>query len=343
RKAFLPANSVFINVGSYPSAGNGGNNNPFDCIVTPAGGFLVIKKVANAYTTSATNFTFQVSPVPSGEPSSYTVTGSGQTPAIGLAIGNNSETVSEAVPQNWTLTGAGCTLESGAGTGSLDKTNHKASSITIESGKTTTCTFTNNEQSPALTLATSASPTTYSTVGQTITYTYTITNSGNTTLAGPFTVNDNKIVGAISCASGPLAPGVSTPCSSPPYTITQADIDAGSVTNTATASGNGVNSNQASATVNAILTKALTLAKSASPTTYSTVGQTITYSYTITNSGNTTLAGPFTVNDNKIVGAISCASGPLAPGASTPCSSPPYTITQTDIDAGSITNTATAS
>src|SRR5439155_580363 len=216
RKAFLPANSVFVNVCSYPSAGNGGNNNPFDCIVTPAGGFLVIKKVANAYTTSATDFTFQVSPVPSGEPSSYTVTGSGQTPAIGLAIGNNSETVSEAVPQNWTLTGAGCTLESGAVTGSLDKTNHKVSSITIESGKTT-----------ALKLAKRASPTTYSTVGQTITYTYTITNSGNTTLAGPFAVNDNKIVGAISCASGPLAPGVSTPCSSPPYTITQADIDAG--------------------------------------------------------------------------------------------------------------------
>src|SRR5436309_1370709 len=333
KKAFLPPNSIFVNVCSYPSAGNGGNNNPFDCIVTPAGGFLVIKKVANANTTSATNFTFQVSPVPSGEPSSYTVTGSGQTPAIGLASGNNSETVTEAVPQNWTLTGAGCTLDSGAVTGSFDKPNHKVSSTTIESGKTTTCTFTNNEQSAGLTLAKSASPTTYNAVGQVITYTYTITNSGNTTLAGPFTVNDNKIVGAISCASSPLAPGASTTCYSS-HTITQADIDWGSITNTATASGNGVNSNQASATVNAILTKSLTLAKSASPTTYSTDAQTITYTYTITNSGNTTLAGPFTVNDNKIVGAISCASGPLAPGASTPCSSPPYTITQTDIDAG---------
>src|SRR5207249_1741664 len=145
---------------------------------------------------------------------------------------------------------------------------------------------------------------------------------------GPFTVNDNKIVGAISCASSPLAPGASTTCYSPQY-ITKPAVDWGSISITATASSNGDASNQASATVNAILTKALTLAKSASPTTYITVGQTITYSYTLSPYTTLFRSGPFTVNDNKIVGAISCASGPLAPGASTPCSSPPYTITQT--------------
>src|SRR5438876_7439101 len=331
RKAFLPANSVFVNVCSYPSAGNGGNNNPFDCIVTPAGGFLVIKKVANAYTTSATDFTFQVSPVPSGEPSSYTVTGSGQTPAIGLAIGNNSETVTEAVPQNWTLTGAGCTLESGAVTGSLDKTDHKVSSITIESGKTTTCTFTNNEQSAGLTLAKSASPTTYNAVGQVITYTYTITNSGNTTLAGPFSVTDNKLGTINPCGSGPLAPGASTSCTSP-HTITQADIDAGSIVNTASASGSGVTSNSVAVTVTAIQTAALTLVKIANPTSYNVVGQVITYTYIVTNSGNTTLAGPFTVTDDK-QGTIPCGTGPLAPSASITCYST-HAVTQTDIDAG---------
>src|SRR5262245_51504674 len=66
RKGFLPANSTLVNVCSYPSAGAGGNNNPFDCIVSPGGGFLVIKKVANGITT--TNFNFVVSPVPSPEP-----------------------------------------------------------------------------------------------------------------------------------------------------------------------------------------------------------------------------------------------------------------------------------
>ena len=338
RKAFLPANSALVNVCSYPSAGSGGNNNPFDCIVSPGGGLLVIKKVANGITT--TNFNFLVSPVPSPEPSNYTITGSGYTPAIGVAIGNSSETVTETVPQNWNLTGASCALEGGGSTGYFDSANHKVTGITIESGKTTTCTFTNTENIPKISLTKSASSTSYNAVGQVITYTYKITNTGNVTLAGPFSVSDNKQP-AVSCPTGSLVPGASITCTST-RTINQADIDAGSITNTATASGNGVTSNQASATVTAVQTKALTLAKSASPTTYSKVGQTITYTYTVTNSGNTTLSGPFSVTDNK-QGTISpCGSGPLAPAAQTTCTST-YTITQTDIDYGSVTNTATAS
>jgi hypothetical protein len=82
-----------------------------------------------------------------------------------------------------------------------------------------------------------------------ITYTYNITNTGNVTLAGPFSITDNKL-GTFACGSGPLAPSGSTSCTAN-YTITSADVTAGSVTNTATASGNGVTSNQASATVTA--------------------------------------------------------------------------------------------
>src|SRR3989442_1968401 len=217
RKAFLPENSTLVNVCSYPSAGSGGNNNPFDCIVSPGGGLLVIKKVANAHTTSTTSFNFLVSPVPSSaEPSNYTIPGSGQTLPIGVAIGNNSETVTEEVPQNWTLAGAVCTLEGGAVpryTGSFDNANHRVTGITIESGKTTTCTFTNTEQFPRLTLVKSASPASYNTVGQVITYTYTISNSGNTTLAGPFSVSDDKQP-TVSCPTGSLAPGASITCTS---------------------------------------------------------------------------------------------------------------------------------
>ena len=83
------------------------------------------------------------------------------------------------------------------------------------------------------------------------------------------------------------------------YTITQADLDAGSVTNTAKASANGVDSNQDSETVTAIQTKTLLLDKTAAPATYSTVGTIISYSYKVTNTGNVTLAGPVTVADDK--------------------------------------------
>jgi hypothetical protein len=99
-----------------------------------------------------------------------------------------------------------------------------------------------------------ASPTTYSTVGTVITYSYKVTNSGNVTLAGPFSISDNKL-GTIACPTGLLSPGASVTCTAT-HAITAADLTAGSITNTATASGNGVTSNPSSATVTAVTSSA---------------------------------------------------------------------------------------
>ena len=63
----------------------------------------------------------------------------------------------------------------------------------------------------------------------------------------------------------------------------------------------------------------LTLAKHASPVTYSAAGDVITYTYKLTNDGNVTLAGPFTVTDDKL-GTFACGTATsLAPGASVTC------------------------
>ena len=83
------------------------------------------------------------------------------------------------------------------------------------------------------------------------------------------------------------------------YTITQADLNAGSVTNVARASAGGIESNQDTETVTAVQTKTLLLDKSASPASYDSVGDVISYSYLVTNTGNVALAGPVTVADDK--------------------------------------------
>ena len=105
----------------------------------------------------------------------------------------------------------------------------------------------NAGQTKALSLTKTAAPTTYSKVGDKITYSYVIKNTGNVTLTGPFTVADNKTT--VTCpTTASLAPGASITCSAS-YTITAADVTAGKVTNTATAAGGGVTSNTVTETV----------------------------------------------------------------------------------------------
>ena len=196
-------------------------------------------------------------------------------------------------------------------------------------------------QSPALTIVKTATPITYSTVGAVISYSYLVTNSGNVTLSGPFTVSDDKAGNEACPYITSLAPGASITCTAS-YTIGQADLDAGSVTNVASASNGTVTSPTDTETVTAVQSPALTIVKTATPITYSTVGTVISYSYLVTNSGNVTLSGPFTVSDDKATDESCPETASLAPGASITCTAS-YTIGQADLDAGSVTNVASAS
>ena len=112
--------------------------------------------------------------------------------------------------------------------------------------------------------------------GQTMTYTYSLENTGNVTLAGPFTVAGDRAT--TTCGTPSLAPNAQTQCSAP-YTVTQSDVDAGSIANTVTATGSysgaPVPSNTATATVTGTRTPALSLVITPSPTTFTDVGQPI--------------------------------------------------------------------
>ncbi|HET9906718.1 MAG TPA: LysM peptidoglycan-binding domain-containing protein, partial [Anaerolineales bacterium] len=168
---------------------------------------------------------------------------------------------------------------------------------------------------------------------------------------GPVTITDDKVAG-VACPNvntvGNLNNNLdfneSISCTGT-YAITQNDLNAGQVTNNATASVGGVTSALASATVRMAENKVLTIAKSASPTSYSAAGQTITYTYTINNTGATTL-GPaqFVVRDDHITTPINCgvATTTLATNQTVSCTAI-YTITQNDMAVAQITNSATAS
>ena len=142
--------------------------------------------------------------------------------------------------------------------------------------------------------------------GGTITYSFTVTNTGNVTL-DPISVTD-PVLGPVTCPAAPLAPGATVNCTPVSYTLTQADVDAGHKANTATAVGVGRGSLTAPATDNTdtpiVPGPAITLDKVAGTPSGSTAGSTIGYTFLVTNSGNVTLTG-IAVTD-PTVGAVSC-------------------------------------
>ncbi len=201
----------------------------------------------------------------------------------------------------------------------------------------------------ALELVVSADTSTpFNSINQIITYSYLIRNTGGRLLFGPARVDDDKAattcadIATVGNADANLDPLEEITCSGT-YAITQADLDAGFVTNNATATVGGTTSNQVSYPVNMSPNPALTLSKAANPTSYSQTGQVITYTYVIINSGNAILDGPFSVADDKTFpNCLQPDDGFLSPNEEMSCTAT-YTITQADMLAVSVTNNAAAS
>ncbi|MFJ5118392.1 hypothetical protein [Kitasatospora sp. NPDC088548] len=275
--------------------------------------------------------------------------GTGTPPAITCPVTTLAPGASMTCTATYTVTQAD--INAGQVTNTAVATGTTPTGGTVTSPPSSaTVTATPN---PALTVVKSASPNTVTAAGQTVTYSFVVTNTGNDTLTN-VTVSDTAFSGtgtppAITCPVSTLAPGASMTCTAT-YTVTQADINAGQVTNTAVATGTTptggtVTSPPSSATVTATPNPALTVVKSASPNTVTAAGQTVTYSFVVTNTGNDTLTN-VTVSDTAFSGtgtppAITCPVSTLAPGASMTCTAT-YTVTQADINAGQVTNTAVA-
>jgi uncharacterized repeat protein (TIGR01451 family) len=172
-------------------------------------------------------------------------------------------------------------------------------------------------------------------VGQTVTYRYTVRNTGGVQLQN-VTVQDDHVTG-ITCQSTTLAPaeqpGDTTTCTGT-YVITAADGTAGEVTNVATATGRTADgetilSPETQVTV-PIGTPHVTLAKRVTSTGPYQVGSEVAYAYTVTNTGTLPLDDVMVLDDHAT--NVTCQATTLAAGASTECTAT-YTITQADLDA----------
>ncbi len=171
------------------------------------------------------------------------------------------------------------------------------------------------------------SPGLYLPVGDAVTFTYVVTNTGNVTL-NPVTLVDNPAQ-AIFCPETVLAPGDSETCSAdggPALKDQHSD--------TATATGQGLDNTGAPVgdPVSAADTAyyfgagpAITVVKEVNrqpepvaPGLYVPVGDPVTFSYVVTNTGNVTL-DPVTVVDDPAE-TISCPQTSLALGDSETCS-----------------------
>ena len=148
-------------------------------------------------------------------------------------------------------------------------------------------------------------------------------------------------------------------CTSSVYVVTQADVDAGTVRNSATASGTPptgppvVTPPSTTTTPTPTPAPGLALVKTAAITDDANdddkagVGDEITFTFHVENTGNVTLTG-ITVADQLVAPAapavsVTCPGTTLAPGAEMDCTSSAYVVTQADVDAGSVDNSATAS
>jgi gliding motility-associated-like protein/uncharacterized repeat protein (TIGR01451 family) len=174
--------------------------------------------------------------------------------------------------------------------------------------------------------------------GDVITYTLTVTNSGNAVLSNitvvdPLTGFNQNI--------GTLNPGASQALTTS-YTVTQADIDSGQITNVATVTSQGPDqttiSDQDQAIVTAIQNPAIDVEITDNDAEITEAGQVIDYTITVTNTGNVTLDN-VTVVDSKTGTVVNV--GTLAPGESKQIEVS-YTVTQEDVDAGQVVNEATA-
>ena len=209
------------------------------------------------------------------------------------------------------------------------------------------------------------------TVGSVITWTIEVTNNGNVTLTNLHVTDDFADLGECVPAAdagltklaavtadavvlgGSLGPGASFTCTAT-HTVTQDDIDDGSYTNLATASGEGPNGDVENPeddivaadddTVTLPSDPSIVVTKTVTSTGPYLLNSTLAYSIVATNNGTVSLSDvDITEQAGVTLGACTPAVpvASLAPGATVTCTAT-HTVTNADLTAGTYRNVVTA-
>ena len=257
-------------------------------------------------------------------------------------------------------------------TATADDANNTSVADTTDSPVVTTIT-----QSPAITVTKVATVDHVTgtddeiTTGDTIVYTITIANTGNVTLTG-IDITDTMTDGAgqsltltspSTFSTYTLAPGATEDIQAT-YTIEQSAADTGSISNTVSVDGTAPDGTEVSDDLDTPVVVSTDLTPSIEVTKISTithsdsdvsvgVGDTINYTITVENTGNTTLTG-ITVSDTIVDSAgvgLTLTTGPTYDTSNTATEgtlgvgesatySATFVITQQAVNAGGVSNTA---
>ena len=201
--------------------------------VTIPGSITIVKEATSE---SATAFSFVATPSPL---TSFNLVDDGTVANTKVFSGITTfgtYTVTESSLAGWGLDRAACSIANRTiGTATV---TGSAATIVLAEGEDVTCTFYNAPLPvPELGLSKTADAESYSAVGDQITYTYVLTNTGNTIL-GPsqFSIDDDKINGGLPFNCGAAATTLQingTVTCTATYTVVSGDLESGSITNNA--------------------------------------------------------------------------------------------------------------
>ncbi len=194
------------------------------------------------------------SPTRAGDTISYsfTVTNTGNRPLTGIAVTDPllgstpitcaATSLAPGASTTCTPASAYTVLQSDVETGSVANTASVAATPPSGEGAAGSVTDTDSRtvtipRTPMLKIVKAAGGSPY-VAGDTITYTFTVTNTGNVVVTG-VGVDDPKLSG-VTCTPTTLAPGAGASCTADAYTVTAADVVAGTVDNTAAPTGGSV-------------------------------------------------------------------------------------------------------